>query len=89
MKFVAWYFIYKKIINVLILYGGYGSRISNITKKFPNVLIKIIKNHCLYYLIKNFRLYHFNNFYLISQILKIRIIIFQKNMKKILVAQLK
>lgn len=56
----------KKKVNVLILCGGYGSRISSITKKKAKPLIEIFNKPFLYYLIKNITRYNFTNFYLLS-----------------------
>ena len=45
----------KKIFSnqCLILAGGYGSRLGNITKKIPKPLIKINNKPFILYLIKN------------------------------------
>ena len=56
----------NKSTNILILCGGFGSRISKITKKVPKPLIKVIKKPFLYYLIKNLSRYNFINFYLLT-----------------------
>ena len=56
----------KKSTNVLILCGGFGSRISKITKKVPKPLIKVLKKPFLYYLIKNLSRYNFINFHLLT-----------------------
>lgn len=58
--------IHKKKVNILILCGGLGSRISKITKKTPKPLIKIFGKPFLYYLIKNLTRYNFDKFYLLT-----------------------
>ena len=71
-----------KPTNILILCGGFGSRISKITKKVPKPLIKVIKKPFLYYLIKNLSRYNFINFYLLTYYKNENFIKFKKNMKK-------
>ena len=56
----------KKKISILILCGGYGSRISRLTNKIPKPLIKINNKPLLYYLIKNMSRYNFVNFRLLT-----------------------
>ena len=56
----------KKKISILILCGGYGSRISRLTNKIPKPLIKINNKPFLYYLIKNISRYNFVNFRLLT-----------------------
>ena len=72
----------KKNINVLILCGGYGSRISNITKKVPKPLIKIFNIPFLYYLIKNLTRYNFYNFYLLTHYKNNNFLSFKKKYEK-------
>ncbi len=56
----------KKKVNVMILCGGFGSRISKVTKQTPKPLVKIFNKPFLYFLIKNLTRYNFDNFYLLT-----------------------
>jgi len=71
-----------KSTNILILCGGFGSRISKITKKTPKPLIKVIKKPFLYYLIKNLSRYNFRNFYLLTYYKNKNFLSFKKNYEK-------
>jgi D-glycero-D-manno-heptose 1,7-bisphosphate phosphatase len=58
----------KKIqkIDLVILVGGYGSRISKYTKKIPKPIIKINNRNFLSYIINHYSKYCFNNIYLLA-----------------------
>ena len=58
----------KKInkVDLVILVGGYGSRISKYTKKIPKPIIKINKRNFLSYIINHYSKYCFNNIYLLA-----------------------
>jgi D,D-heptose 1,7-bisphosphate phosphatase len=71
-----------KPTNILILCGGFGSRISKITKKVPKPLIKVIKKPFLYYLIKNLSRYNFINFYLLTYYKNENFVKFKKKYEK-------
>ncbi len=79
----------KKKINVLILCGGYGSRISNITKNTAKPLIKIFNKPFLYYLIKNLSRYNFENFYLLTHYKNNDFIEFKRSFEKELKSKIK
>lgn len=49
-------------MEVIILAGGYGTRISEYTKRIPKPLIKIGKHPILYHIIMIYKKYGFNNF---------------------------
>lgn len=73
--------ISKKKINVLILCGGYGSRINKITKRTPKPLIKTNNKPFLYFLIKNLMRYNFYNFYLLTHYKNQKFLDFKKKYK--------
>jgi len=49
-------------MEVIILAGGYGTRISEYTKRIPKPLIKIGKHPILYHIIMIYKKHGFNNF---------------------------
>ena len=49
-------------MQVIILAGGYGTRISEYTKRIPKPLIKIGKHPVLYHIMTMYKKYGFNNF---------------------------
>ena len=56
----------KKNLSLVILCGGKGKRLGNITKKTPKPLIKINKKPFIEYLINFYQRYHFDKIYLIG-----------------------
>ena len=58
----------KKIqkLDLVLLVGGYGSRISKYTKKTPKPIIEINKRNFLSYIINHYSKYCFNNIYLLA-----------------------
>ena len=58
----------KKIqkLDLVILVGGYGSRISKYTKKIPKPIIEINKRNFLSYIINHYSKYCFENIYLLA-----------------------
>lgn len=56
----------KKNLSLVILCGGKGKRLGNITKKTPKPLIKINKKPFIEYLIKFYQRYYFDKIYLIG-----------------------
>ena len=57
--------MYKKL-DLVILCGGRGSRLKNLTKKLPKPLIKINNKYFLTYLIQFYQRYDFENIYLLA-----------------------
>jgi len=53
-------------LDLVILVGGYGSRISKFTKKVPKPLLEINKRNFLSYLINHYSKYCFENIYLLA-----------------------
>jgi len=51
-------------MKVVILAGGYGTRISEYTKTIPKPMIPINKVPILIHLINHYRKYNFNDFYI-------------------------
>ena len=51
-------------MKVVILAGGFGTRISEYTKTIPKPMIPINKIPILIHLINHFRKYNFNEFYI-------------------------
>ena len=56
----------KKNLSLVILCGGKGKRLGDITKKTPKPLIKINKKPFIEYLINFYQRYHFYKIYLIG-----------------------
>ena len=56
---------FNKINQVVILCGGYGSRLSNLTKKIPKPLLPINKKSFLIYLIEYLDRYKFKKIFLL------------------------
>ena len=52
--------------DLVILAGGAGSRIKNITKKIPKPLIEINKKPLLEIILRNFAKYDFENIYILA-----------------------
>ena len=52
--------------DLIILAGGTGSRIKNITKKIPKPLIEINKKPFLDIILRNFAKYDFENIYILG-----------------------
>ena len=52
-------------MKVVILAGGLGSRLSELTKKFQNQWSKLTKNQLLF-IIKHYAKFGFKNFYIAS-----------------------
>ena len=78
-----------KKINVLLLCGGLGSRISKYTKRTPKPLIKIGSHPFLYYLIKNLSRYNYKNFYLLTYYKNEKFVFFKKKYQKLLNVKIK
>ena len=51
-------------MKVVILAGGFGTRISEYTKTIPKPMIKIKKKPIIIYIMEHFAKYGFNNFYI-------------------------
>ena len=51
-------------MNVVILAGGFGTRLSEYTKTIPKPMVKIKGKPLLYYIMKNFAKYGHKNFYI-------------------------
>ena len=51
-------------MKVVILAGGYGTRISEYTKTIPKPMIPIKKIPILIHIINHYRKYNFNEFYI-------------------------
>lgn len=49
-------------VPVIILAGGFGTRIADTKKKLPKALVKIGNNPILYHIIKNFKFYGYKHF---------------------------
>lgn len=81
--------IFEKKINVFLLCGGIGSRISKYTKKTPKPLIRVERHPFLYYLIKNLTRYNFKNFYLLTYYKHEKFLEFKKKYQKILKVKIK
>ena len=56
----------KRNLSLVILCGGKGKRLGNITKKTPKPLIKINKKPFIEYLINFYQRYNFDKIYLIG-----------------------
>ena len=67
-------------VNILILCGGFGSRIKNLTSKIPKPLLKINKKEFLFYIIENLSRYNMKNIYLLCFY---KVNFFKKFVKKI------
>ena len=52
----------KKIMKVVILAGGLGTRLSKYTKTIPKPMVKINGKPLIYYIMKNFAKYGFKIF---------------------------
>ena len=53
-------------MKVVILAGGYGTRISEETKKIPKPMVKINGIPIIYHIIKHYSYYNFNEFIILS-----------------------
>ena len=51
-------------MKVVILAGGYGTRLSEYTKTIPKPMIKINNKPLIYYIMKNYAKYGFKDFYI-------------------------
>lgn len=51
-------------MNVIILAGGLGTRLSELTKKIPKPMVKIGKYPIIFYIMKHFSKFGFKNFYI-------------------------
>jgi glucose-1-phosphate cytidylyltransferase len=51
-------------MKIVILAGGFGSRISEYTKKIPKPMIKIKKKPIMVYIMEHYASYGFNDFYI-------------------------
>ncbi len=67
----------------VILAGGYGSRLSNITKHTPKPLIKINGKRFILYLIENLKNQGFNNFLILTHYKSEKILNFLKKDKSV------
>ena len=56
----------RKGLDLVILAGGRGKRISNLTNKIPKPLIKINGIHFLQYLINFYSKFNFKNIYILT-----------------------
>ncbi len=56
-----------KIDSIVVLCGGLGKRIKDLTKKSPKILVPINNKPFLYYLLKKFRKNKIKNVYLFTQ----------------------
>ena len=53
-------------MKVVILAGGLGSRLSELTKKIPKPMVKINKKPIIVHIIKHYAKFGFKNFYIAS-----------------------
>ena len=51
-------------MKVVILAGGFGTRLSEYTKLIPKPMVKINNKPIIYYIMKHFSNYGFNEFYI-------------------------
>ena len=56
----------KQKLDLVILAGGRGTRIRNITKKIPKPLIKVNNLHFIQYLLNFYSKYNFNKIYILT-----------------------
>ena len=56
----------NKEMNVVILAGGYGTRLSEYTKTIPKPMVKIYKLPIIHHIINHFRKYGFYKFIIAS-----------------------
>ena len=54
----------KKLMKVVILAGGFGTRLSEYTHSIPKPMITIKGKPILYHIMRHYSNYGFNNFYI-------------------------
>ncbi len=70
-----------KINSIVILCGGFGSRIADLTINKPKILIDIVTKPFLYHLLKIFKKNRIKNIYLLTYYKKNQIVNYIKNLK--------
>ena len=68
-------------MNVVILAGGLGTRLSEYTKKIPKPMVKIHKTPIIVHIINHYSNYGFKNFYIAAGYKKNQILNYFKNNK--------
>ena len=70
-----------KINSIVVLCGGFGTRIKTLTKGKPKILVSILKKPFFYYQLKKFKSNGIKNIYLLTQYKSKQIQDFVKSVK--------